>query len=686
VIHDENVTKEPLAGAGKRLNIRPPFPQLRSLNTRRTVPAEARRFWATAHASLSFTAGRCTAQCRPVGSKQPGEANTCSFCIAPGDSPRIRAKPRRAKESASVTHTSEESVLEQIQREIAHDPYYQQNFPNDGQRFVAWYLRRVMLRDPVAARDDITDGADDKQIDAVVIDDDERRVVVLQGKFVAERTVDGAALREVLGAWLRLQDLASLQRDCNEKLKVKLEAVRKALEDEYRVDFELLTTGKLSDAAEADLRAFMVKLEDSDDLPASVVLVDAEAIETRLSEAEAQELPSLDHTLAIDPGRTLATSLGGAQTIITVVPLKECLRLPGVTDGRLFRKNVRQSLGGNNKVNRALRATIASERVRDFFFYHNGVTAICDAITMSADSKSLTLKGLSVVNGCQSLSTIYSASERVRSPEAKDAHILFRFYEIPERTLADRISINTNSQSAVKPRDLRSNDKIMVGLKRAYESRYSDGFFMTKRGEARPADKDAKKTIDSAVLARMLMAWHCQRPNIAYNEKKLFDEYYKTLFHTGYDPGSVLALQTWLLAIDEAWPNLALNDVLKAGRSYVKFHILFSISSIIASVNRQPTLVPEPRHTLKAAENPSSILPLAANCLENALQNALNQAQMSGKVFSPQNWLKTNASVQGQTLVAGTVAGMLPGFPNGKELLEHIQVPQSGFHQRWSAD
>src|SRR5260370_19975614 len=169
--------------------------------------------------------------------------------------------------------------------------------------------------------------------------------------------------------------------------------------------------------------------------------------------------------------------------------------------------------------------------------------------------------------------------------------MLFRFYEIPERALADGISINTNSQSAVKPRDLRSNDKVMVGLRRAFETRYPDGFFMTKRGEERPADKDAHKMIDAGVLAKMLMAWHCQRPNISYNEKKLFDEYYKTLFRTGYDPNSMLALQTWLNAIDEAWPNLPLNDSLKAGRAYVKFHVRFSVSSLIAAAAHMPTLV-----------------------------------------------------------------------------------------------
>jgi hypothetical protein len=40
--------------------------------------------------------------------------------------------------------------------------------PNDGQRFVAWYLRDIHRRNN-ETRDDITDGPDDKQIAAIVI-------------------------------------------------------------------------------------------------------------------------------------------------------------------------------------------------------------------------------------------------------------------------------------------------------------------------------------------------------------------------------------------------------------------------------------------------------------------------------------------------------------------------------------
>lgn len=577
-------------------------------------------------------------------------------------------------------------MLRQIVQEIAADPFYQANFPNDGQRFVAWYLRRVLLRDDAATRDDITDGADDKQIDAVIVDDTEQRVLIIQGKFINAGHVDSEPLREVLAAWVRLQDLGALQKDCNDRLKKKIEAIRTALDDDYRLDFELLTTGTLTDAAQADLTVYADKFSEFDVFTASLHLVDTAAIETRLAEAEARVLPSIQHTIKLDPAKTFSMDLPGARTVIAAVPLRECLNLPGITDGKLFSKNVRQSLGSSNKVNRELSKTIHSDKVRDFFFYHNGITALCDAMKLNQDSSSLTVEGLSVVNGCQSLNTIYSASERIRSHESKDAHVLFRFYEIKDRAFGDRISINTNSQSAVKPRDLRSNDRVMVGLKKAFETRYMDGMFMTKRGDVAPASKDQTKVIDAATFAKMLMAWQCQRPNYAANEKKLFDEYYKTLFKTGYSPESMLTLQQWLNAIEAAWPNLNLNNELKAGKMHVKYHVLFAVSALINAINKQPTLVVDPKATTKALEATGEILPLAATCIENAMQSARMQDEAANKVFSPQNWLKANRSWQGETLVAGTQAGMLGSFAGGGALMERAKVPATAFTARWSAD
>src|SRR5689334_6385622 len=100
--------------------------------------------------------------------------------------------------------------------------YFQQRFPNDGQRFVAWYLRNILFRDMNETRDDITDGADDKQIDAVVIDDEKSLVHIVQGKFIQSGVVDAEPLREVLSSWIQIKDLARLQNVSNVKLQRRL--------------------------------------------------------------------------------------------------------------------------------------------------------------------------------------------------------------------------------------------------------------------------------------------------------------------------------------------------------------------------------------------------------------------------------------------------------------------------------
>ncbi len=329
-------------------------------------------------------------------------------------------------------------MFEKIKEAIKQD-YYVQNFPNDGQRFVAWYLRNVHLRDQNEAKADITDGADDKQIDAIFVDDDNSTIYVVQGKFVGADTIDAEPLREVLSAWLQLKDLVRLQETANNKLKMKLAEVALALDDDYDVMFELLTTGTLTPSAQDDFATFQAQFAKVDDLPASIHLV--------------------SHTLKLQPGKYLSMELAGTRVLLASIPLKDCITFPGIKDGSLFQKNVRQSLGLSNAVNKGIKATIY-DNGSDFFFYHNGITAICNQMTL-ADDSTFKVRGLSVVNGCQSLNTILSCSEKVKT--LGNAYVMFRFYEIPQRERADRISVSTNSQSPVKPRDLRSNDKRVLG-------------------------------------------------------------------------------------------------------------------------------------------------------------------------------------------------------------------------------
>jgi hypothetical protein len=241
-------------------------------------------------------------------------------------------------------------LLGRIRRDLSTD-YYQQNFSNEGQRFLAWYLRNCYNRTAIQARDDITDGQNDKEIDAVIIDEEKREIIIIQSKFFAG-SVDHQPLHDVLSTWLQIKHLAALQENCNSRLQVKLETVAAALAEEYEVVFELVTTGKLTADAQKELSLFVSAVSEFEHPEASLTLVDSDLIQTRWTEAAGRELPKLTHEITFGVGKYLAVDIANCKTVLATIPLAECLRMPGIADGKLFRPNVRQSLGLTNKINK----------------------------------------------------------------------------------------------------------------------------------------------------------------------------------------------------------------------------------------------------------------------------------------------------------------------------------------------
>ena len=584
-------------------------------------------------------------------------------------------------------------MYDKIKTEIKQE-YYVQNFSNDGQRFVAWYVHNIHRRDIMETKEDVTDGPDDKQIDAMVVDDDASAVYVIQGKFIGDGSVDAEPLREVLSSWIGLKDIVQLQETGNQKLKSRLVEVGNALDDDYSVAFELIITGQLTDAASNDLARFQATLAEDEDFPAELHVVDSEELQRRYNIALQQDDPLIGHQLLLESGKYMAMDIGGTNCVIAAIPLRECIKFPGIKDGTLFQKNVRQSLGLNNQVNKGIKATVYGNTPQDFFFYHNGITAICNSMTISDGW--LTVRGLSVVNGCQSLNTILSCSEKVK--DLDDSFVMFRFYEIPERPRADQISISTNSQSAVKPRDLRSNDRRVLALKRSYEQKYPNGYFITKRGEDKPADKGQSLVVDLLELGKHMIAWHSQRPNISYSENKIFDKHFDQLFSVNrdYPPENVHALSHWMQELRKCWIKdnpLALNESLLAMQAYAPYHHLYAISLFFCVANNVGQGVPDPAVTYEKALSANLIERIAViggTCLNSALEAAANEPQPANRVFSPQNWIKTATCLAAIRLAIGQYFSMLPAMPGGLEesqnIREALKMQPEQFKERWAAD
>lgn len=569
-------------------------------------------------------------------------------------------------------------------------PYYKENFPNDGQRFVAWYLRNIHNLDTHETKDCITDGAGDKQIDAVYIDNQSSTVFIIQGKFYGGDTVDAEPLREVLSSWIQIQDLAKLQDGANQKLQIKVNEMATALEDDYEVCFELITTSVLTDSAQHDLEIFQRELADNETFAANLVVVDNETLKFKYDEALNRNRPYINHEFQLEEGKYMELMIDGTKAVIAALSLRDCVKIPGIKDGSLFRKNVRQSLGTGNKVNKGIARTIKNN-AGDFFFLHNGITAICSRL--SIHDGTLSAKELNVVNGCQSLSTIFSCSESAK--RADNAYIMFRFYEISDTERADNISTSTNSQSAVKARDLRSNDKSVLALKKAYEQFYTDGYFVTKRGEKVDTVRyNTAHIVNLTDLGKQLIAWHSQRPNLSYGETKIFDKYFDQLFRREYSPENVQALNVMFCTLYAKWDKdnpMGLNETLLAMKAYAPYHQLYAISVIICEINKMNDSVPSPSEVLqklKASDLLDTVVETAGICLNMALEAASSEALDNGRMFVPQNWIKSKTSLKDLRMAIKQYLASLRissrQFLN--QLNAALEMSKEDFDSRWTAD
>lgn len=580
-------------------------------------------------------------------------------------------------------------MYNKIKEDISQE-YYTKTFPNDGQRFIAWYLRNIFNLDEYETKDCITDGAGDKQIDAVYINNQNSTIYIIQGKFYEKENIDSKPLREVLSSWIQIQNLEELQNNANEKLKVKITEIASALDDDYSICFELITTSELTDSARNDLEIFQKTISENDKFNANLIVIDNETLQTRYNEALNMNRPYINHNFSVESNKYMEMYIGNKKAVIAAIPLKECIKIPGIKDGSLFRKNVRQSLGMDNKVNKGIAHTLRSDPEK-FFFLHNGITAICSSINI--DNGIINVKELNVVNGCQSLNTIFNCSQSIRN--AANAYIMFRFYEINDSEYADDISTSTNSQSTVKARDLRSNDKNVLMMKKDYEQYFSDGYFITKRGEfADPLKYNTAHIVDLTLLGKQLIAWHSQRPTISYSESKIFDKYFDQLFHREYKAENIQALHELYDNILKNWNNknpLRLNEALLAMKAYIPFHHLYAISLLFCEVNQMHDLVPNPYIVLEKLKNNNllnTVIKFTAQSLNIAFEIAREEAINNNKVFSPQNWSKAKASLKD---IRNAVKGQYSTLElSNKDFFDTIdkalQLEKENFESRWAAD
>ena len=141
----------------------------------------------------------------------------------------------------------------------------------------------------------------------------------------------------------------------------------------------------------------------------------------------------------------------------------------------LLEANVRSFLGTRRAVNKGIVKTLEQEPGH-FLAYNNGLVMICDEAVLSKSSDGQVglslLKGLQIVNGGQTTSSIYFASRDVKGIDLAPVMVPAKIVilrgsdENDRETLISRISQYANSQNAVKNSDLSANRTIHVQLEK----------------------------------------------------------------------------------------------------------------------------------------------------------------------------------------------------------------------------
>ena len=95
----------------------------------------------------------------------------------------------------------------------------------------------------------------------------------------------------------------------------------------------------------------------------------------------------------------------------------------------LFNDNLRDFLGLENSVNEGIKKTLEAEHFNEFSLMNNGITVLAD--TNNGKGNTLVLENYQIVNGCQTVSTVYevlSNYAKVDSTlkEFKDVYVMIK--------------------------------------------------------------------------------------------------------------------------------------------------------------------------------------------------------------------------------------------------------------------
>ncbi|MDD6332911.1 MAG: AIPR family protein [Clostridia bacterium] len=380
--------------------------------------------------------------------------------------------------------------IEEDIKEYQENYKYISNIEKDEWAFNYWVLDKLFYEDEELVEEKIVD-YHDLGIDAYEIYEDTKDIFLIQNKYYSDTT--GISAEYVKNDFL-LRAITALENGTYKKSDELQGAFSKYKDNaDFTVHLQLFVTNNIHNK-EADEYVKKFNVTHPKYIAKIFYLDDIE--ERYYGESQQIKKSIKVKVESVNKGTILNINTEGyklenvidARYVLTPVVSVYRLYRDSIEKGYpIFDKNIREYLG-NKGVNKSIYQTLLDEEDRkNFFYYNNGITVICDKmskiITQPSDynmNAAFTIENPQIVNGCQTVNSIYEALNNIDpnklEKDYKDTFVMLKILEIDRDDSSDDklykdIVKYTNSQNSIDEKTFVANTDTFIRLQNEFEAK-----------------------------------------------------------------------------------------------------------------------------------------------------------------------------------------------------------------------
>lgn len=380
--------------------------------------------------------------------------------------------------------------IEEDIREYQENYKYISNIQKDEWAFNYWVLDKLFYEDEELVEEKIVD-YHDLGIDAYEIYEDTKDIFLIQNKYYGETT---AITAEYVKNDFLLRAITALENGTYKKSDELQGAFSKYKDSaDFTVYLQLFVTNNIHNR-EADEYVkkfnvshpkYIVKIFYLDDIEERYY---GETQQVKKNISVKVESVNKGTILNINTEGYKLENVIDARYVLTPIVSVYRLYRDSIEKGYpIFDKNIREYLG-NKGVNKSIYQTLLDEEDRkNFFYYNNGITVICDRMTKIVTQPSdynmnaaFTIDNPQIVNGCQTVNSIYEALKNIDPDNLeknfKDTFVMLKILEINREDSGDDklykdIVKYTNSQNSIDEKTFVANTDTFIRLQNEFEAK-----------------------------------------------------------------------------------------------------------------------------------------------------------------------------------------------------------------------